>query len=71
MCRTDIGLANCETTGYSTPLLSVLSEMDPEMAENPVMYPPADVLARCESYVNLPVDVLELYDSEWIRLFSN
>lgn len=71
MCGTEIGLLNCEYTGYSTPLVSVLEEMEPEMSSDPVMYPPADVISRCEAYVNLPADVLEFYDSEWIRLFSN
>lgn len=68
MCSTEAGLANCEATGYSTPLLSVKEALPDEIRNDPVAYPSAEALARCESFINLPSDTLVLYDSEWLRL---
>lgn len=68
MCSTEAGLANCEATGYSTPLLSVQEALPDEVKNDPVAYPDAEALGRCESFANLPEDTLALYDSEWLRL---
>ena len=69
MCSTQAGLKNCEETWYSTPLLSVREELDPELVSNPDAYPDSTFLSnRCEVYQNLPQDILALYDSEWTRL---
>lgn len=68
MCSKDVGLANCEAIGYSTPLKSVYDALDDETKSNPVAYPSDAVLSRCESFLNLPKDILEFYDSEWLRL---
>jgi hypothetical protein len=42
--------------------------MDPEMAEDPIIYPSEDVLEKCESFGGLPEDILTFYDHEWIRI---
>ena len=68
MCSTQAGLKNCEEIWYSTPLLSVREELDPEVAADPYAYPDESILAQCESFKNLPADILALYDSEWTRL---
>lgn len=68
MCSTEVGKANCEAIGYSTPLKSVKAALDPEISGNPVAYPSDAVLSGCEQFINLPQDVLEFYDSEWLRL---
>ena len=68
MCSTDVGLANCQETWYSTPLLSVREALEPEVVSDPFAYPEADILAMCESFKNLPADTLNLYNSEWLRL---
>ena len=68
MCSTDVGKANCEAIGYSTPLKSVKAALDPSIRENPVAYPSDAVLSTCEQFINLPQDILEFYDSEWLRL---
>ncbi|SBW05466.1 Spermidine/putrescine ABC transporter spermidine/putrescine-binding protein [uncultured Eubacteriales bacterium] len=68
MCSTDAGLANCEATGYSTPLLSVRDALPDEVKNDSVAYPDSEALSRCESFVNLPQNILDLYDSEWLRL---
>ena len=68
MCSTQAGLKNSEEIWYSTPLLSVREELDPEVAADPYAYPDESILAQCESFKNLPEDILALYDSEWTRL---
>ena len=68
MCSTEVGVKNCTEIGYSTPLLSVKEALPDAIKNNPVAYPSAEDLARCETFTNLPEDVLMLYDSEWTRL---
>ena len=68
MCSTSAGLKNCEEIWYSSPLLSVREELDPEVSGDPYAYPDESILAQCESFQNLPADTLALYDSEWTRL---
>lgn len=68
MCSTEVGLANCEETWYSTPLLSVKEALDAEVADDPYAYPEEETIEQCEIYKNLPQDILDLYNSEWLRL---
>ena len=68
MCSKDVGLANCEAIGYSTPLMSVKTALPAEVTADPVAYPSAEVLANCEAFINLPQETLQFYDSEWLRL---
>ena len=70
MCSTEAGLKNCEEIWYSTPLLSVREELDPEVASDTLAYPNTDIMEMCESYAGLPQETLDLYDSEWTRLKS-
>lgn len=72
MCSTQAGLANVEATWYSSPLLSVREELDPEVAEDPNAYPDEEFLAtRCEVYACLPAEIRNLYGSEWVRLLNS
>ena len=68
MCSTAAGLKNCEEIWYSSPLLSVREELDPEVSGDPYAYPDESILSKCESFKNLPAETLALYDSEWTRL---
>lgn len=68
MCSKDVGVANCEAIGYSSPLMSVVEALDPAITADPVAYPSDEVLASCEAFLNLPEDILKFYDSEWLRL---
>ena len=66
MCSTEAGLANCEEIGYSTPLLSVMDALGED--KSPVAYPDDETLANTETFINLPQNILQFYDSEWLRL---
>ena len=68
MCSTEVGLANCDAIGYSTPLMSVYEALDEDVRSDTVAYPSDETLAKCEQFLNLPQEILDFYDSEWLRL---
>jgi spermidine/putrescine transport system substrate-binding protein len=71
MCDPETIVANCEVTGYSAPSTAARELLDEELASSDIAYPDSDTLSRCNVFVNLPEDILSLYDSEWTRLKSN
>ncbi|WP_084233530.1 polyamine ABC transporter substrate-binding protein [Papillibacter cinnamivorans] len=71
MCRGDISAANCQVTGYSTPIGEAYDLLPEDMRDNTVMYPDKETLAKCETYTNLPQDILDFYDEEWVRLMTD
>ena len=78
MCSTEICVRNMYETGYVSPNEYANDEVkaeydltDPDDAyQYQVMFPEADVLARCEVYVNLPAATNKLYSRLWIKLLS-
>ena len=68
MCRTEVALANAEEIGYSTPHVEALDQLDPFYADNPVFYPPDDVLNKAEIYIALPESWNTYYAELWERL---
>ena len=52
----EIGLANTEYLGYSTPNQAVYELLDDEVKNDGVSYPSQEILEKCESFVNLPSD---------------
>ena len=70
MCDPEIIAANCEVTGYSSPSTAALAYLDEELASSTIAYPDEETLSRCQVFTNLPDNILELYDSEWLRLKS-
>ena len=70
LCETDVAVANCEYICYSTPHLGALQELDEEITSNPVAYPDAAYLEKCESFIALPAETNSLIDSLWIEVTS-
>ncbi|MDR0858107.1 MAG: spermidine/putrescine ABC transporter substrate-binding protein [Oscillospiraceae bacterium] len=68
MCSPEIGLRNVDATGYSTPSDVVYGLLDEETKNDPVMYPPQEVIETLEGFVNLPPETLEWYNTAWIDL---
>ncbi|MDR0445659.1 MAG: ABC transporter substrate-binding protein [Oscillospiraceae bacterium] len=72
MTSTDVSIANMDITGYISPNEEAADEyaatLDEEAAE--VMFPSGDELARCEPFLNLPQETLDLYDQLWAELKS-
>ncbi|MBQ9268119.1 MAG: ABC transporter substrate-binding protein [Oscillospiraceae bacterium] len=59
---------NLDYLGYSAPETAAKEYMDPEMAENEIAYPSAEVLANSESFLYLPQETNQLMDSLWLEV---
>lgn len=70
MCQTDVAVKNSLATGYSTPSKEAFEALPEDIKNDPVIYPGKDVLERCESFINLPQEILDYYDTLWINLKS-
>lgn len=70
MCQTDVAVKNSLATGYSTPSKEAFEALPEDIKNDPVIYPGKDVLERCESFKNLPQEILDYYDTLWINLKS-
>lgn len=68
MCSTEISVMNAEEVWYAIPQLEAYEQLDPEQKDDPMVYPPQEVLDRCEVFVNLPEDVMQLQSQLWISL---
>lgn len=68
LCRTDIAKANIEFLGYSTPQTEVLQQLDEEVRNNTIIYPPQEVLDRCETMLSLPRETAQDMENLWIRV---
>jgi len=68
LCSTDVALANAEAVGYATPQKEAKQELDPEISEDPMFYPPQEVLDHTEIFQTLPRTVSKLMDDLWIKL---
>lgn len=65
-----VAAANIEYIGYSTPSSAAFALLDEETQNNPVIYPSAEALAKCETFRSLPEEVNLYVDSLWTELMS-
>ena len=78
MATTECNLANMDAIWYASPNTEALEKYPAyyeELYEEPldgeiynIMAAPAEVLERCELYINLPKETLAFYDRLWTRL---
>ena len=78
IASTEANLANMDYIGYASPNREALElypayyeelyeeELDLEVFE--IMAAPPETLARCEAYLNLPAETLNLYKNLWTQL---
>ncbi len=78
IASTEANLANMDYIWYASPNREALNqypayyeelygeELDPEVYE--IMAAPPETLERCEAYMNLPAETLNLYKSLWTQL---
>ncbi|HUR43324.1 MAG TPA: spermidine/putrescine ABC transporter substrate-binding protein, partial [Aestuariivirga sp.] len=57
-----------ETIQYATPNLAARKLMPPEHLNNRAIYPPAEVLARCEPTIYLGEEAAKVRDEIWTRV---
>lgn len=70
LCEPDVGLANCEFIGYSTPIEAVREMLPEEVANSPIAYPSAEVLANTETFIALSDEVNAAMDTAWSDMKS-
>lgn len=68
LCDPEISGANMDYVGYSTPISAAKEYLDPEVVNDPLHYPDAEVLQRTEVYVNLPNETNALLDRLWAEV---
>lgn len=70
MCEPSVGLANCDYTGYSTPITAVWEQLDDELKYSEIAYPGQEVMDKAEVFVTLPDEVNAELDSQWSEMKS-
>lgn len=66
----EVGLANTEYIGYSTPSDTVYALLDEETKNNPVAYPDAETLKNCEYYYHSSPELSLLMDEKWTEILT-
>lgn len=59
---------NVEYIEYYTPNTSTYEMLDEDVKAN---YPSKEILDKCEIFINLPKDTLNIYNDEWTRITSS
>ena len=70
LCDPEVAAKNSEYIGYSTPNKEALALMDEEMKADPAYNPPAEVVEKCEVYLDLG-DKTDLYNQLWEKVKVN
>ena len=70
MCETSVGVANCDVTGYSTPIDAVWEELDDELKYSEIAYPDSEIIAKSEVFITLPDEVNSSLDMGWSDMKS-
>lgn len=64
----DAGKHIAETIQYATPNKAARDKMDDKYKNNPAIFPPADVLAKCEYSTYLGEEALKVRDEIWTAI---
>ncbi|WP_297135814.1 ABC transporter substrate-binding protein [Terrisporobacter sp.] len=70
MLDAENALKNVEYIQYSTPNQATYDLLSDEMKNDPTAYPSDDIIGKSEVFLNLPKDVLKLYDDAWTEIKS-
>lgn len=70
MCDPAVMAQNLTYIGYSCPSTAARDLQDEEVKNDPIIYPSADILSRCEVFTNLPEQTLALYEQLWIDILK-
>ena len=68
LCDPEIAGANMDWICYGTPLTAAKEFMDPEMVNDPVTYPDAEVLENGSSYAYLPEEISRYVESLFMEV---
>lgn len=70
MLEPEVGLANADAIGYSTPNMAVYELLDEETRESAVAYPSEEELARCEYYHYVGSELSLYIDGKWAEVLT-
>jgi spermidine/putrescine transport system substrate-binding protein len=56
-----------KTINYATSNIAARENLSPETLNNPAIYPPAEVIAKCESLIDVG-EHAKLYDEAWTAI---
>ena len=70
MCEPDVGKANAEYIGYTTPMESVREILDEDLADSEIAFPPEEVEAKEKVFTALSDEVNNELDVKWSEMKS-
>ena len=70
MLEPENALQNVEYIEYSTPHEKAYEMLDDETKNNPAAYPDKKILDKSEVFLNLPTDILKVYEDSWTEIKS-
>lgn len=70
LCEGQVAADNIDYIGYSTPNKAAFALLDPEVQEDPVRYPPQEVLENTEPFLALDEETGLLLDSLWTEVLA-
>lgn len=68
MLRPDVAALCVEELGYATPVLEAKKMLSQEIVNNPIIFPPEEIMEKAEFQVNLDFETLKLYRILWDKL---
>ena len=71
MCAPENMAANIEYIAYSSPSTAARELLSDELKDSEICYPDEALLENTDTFINLPQETLDLYDSEWVRLMTS
>ena len=70
MCEVDVGVANAEYIGYTTPSTAVWEQLDEELKYSEIAYPSAEIAAKEQVFTALSEEVNSQLDVKWSEMKS-
>lgn len=70
MLEAEVAKANAEYIGYSTPNQAAFDMLDEDVKNNELIYPKDEYLDKCYTFTNLPQDVYDYMQNEFLKVKS-
>ena len=70
MCEVDVGVANAEYIGYTTPSTAVWEQLDDDLKYSEIAYPSEEVAAKEQVFTALSEEVNSELDVKWSEMKS-
>lgn len=70
LCEPEVSAANADYLGYGTPNEAARELIDEETAENPIIYPSAEVIEKAEYFYYMDPALATHMDERWTEMLS-